>query len=328
MSSHKSSLDGVYKTDKLYFFYEEERMQSTEPTTQTSSGQHVLQPNRAPSTRNQQTIFVEVSSRDRNYLQRVQSNPIRYQFARPLKDVQSVELVSGTIPAQPYNIVNGANAFTFREHNGNSYKDYEITIPPGRYTPITLIAQLTAIFMDIGITNTYTWCVCDCTWRVTLKRESGNQPFELLFMSGLRPDEIDRSDGQFLKQNTPATILGFDLSDYGSGDTDSIVSPFPLDLNSSLNRIYLYINFDNKQDLGAIERGAGRRWPFALIYMDSETCGYKYLNKETFTPVSFSLPQPWARLQNLEIEFRDEWYRIVDFNGKDFSLLLQITVLE
>jgi hypothetical protein len=303
-------------------------MQSTEKTNATTSGQHLLQPNRAPSTRNHQTLFVEVSSRDRNYLQRVQSNPIRYQFARPLKDVRSVELVSGTIPAQPFNIVQGANAFTFREHNGNTWKDYEIILPPGRYTPLTLIAQLNAIFMDIGIVNTYTWCLCDCTFRVTLKRESGNQPFELLFLSGLRADEIDRSDGYFLMQNTPATVLGFDLSDYGSGTTDCIVSPFPLDLNSSLNRLYLYINFDNKQDLGAIERGAGRRWPFAIIYLDSETCGYKYLNKETFTPISYSLPQPWSRLQNLNVEFRDEWYRLVDFNGKDFSLLLQITCLE
>jgi hypothetical protein len=303
-------------------------MQSTERTNATSSGQHVLQPNRAPSTRHHQTLFVEVSSRDRNYLQRVASNPIRYQFARPLKDVQSVELVSGTIPAQPYNIIQGANSFTFREHNGNTYKDYEITIPPGRYNPLTLIAQLNAIFMDVGVTNTYCWSICDCTCRVTLKRESGNQPFNLLFLCGLRPDEIDRCDGYFLMQNTPATILGFDLSDYSSATADCIVSPFPLDLNSSINRLYLYINFDNKQDLGAIERGAGRRWPFAVIYMDSETCGYKYLNKETFTPVSFSLPQPWARLQNLNIEFRDEWYRVVDFNGKDFSLLLQITTLE
>lgn len=303
-------------------------MQSTERTNATTSGQFLLQPNRVPSTRSHQTIFVEVSSRDRNYLQRVQSNPIRYQFARPLKDVRSVELVSGTIPAQPCNIVKGANAFTFREHNGNIFKDYEIVIPPGRYTPLTIIAQLNALFMDIGITNTYSWTICDCTCRVTLHRDSGTQPFELLFLCGLRPDEIDRCDGYFLMQNTPATVLGFDLSDYGSGSTDCIISPFPLDLNSSLNRIYLYINFDNKQDLGAIERGAGRRWPFALIYLDSETGGYKYLNKETFTPCVFSLPQPWARLQNLEIEFRDEWYRIVDFNGKDFSLLLQITCLE
>jgi hypothetical protein len=101
-----------------------------------------------------------------------------------------------------------------------------------------------------------------------------------------------------------------------------------MDLASAMNRIYIYINLQNSQDLGAIERGAGRRWPFAIIYLDSATNGYKYLNKETFNSITYNLPQPISRLQNLEIEFRDEWYRLVNFNGKDFSLLLEFTTLE
>ena len=101
-----------------------------------------------------------------------------------------------------------------------------------------------------------------------------------------------------------------------------------MDMRSSLTRLYLFINLNNTQNLGCIERGAGRRAPFAIIYLDEQTDGYKFLNKDTLTPASYSLPQPFSRLQNLDIEFRDEWHRLVNFAGKDFSLLLQLTVLE
>lgn len=297
----------------------------------TSSGQHLLMPNRAPQSRKEQTILVEVSSRDRNYLQRVASNPIRFQFARPLKDVRQVELISGTIPAKPYNIVDGANCFTFQEGdpNGkNTCNEWVICIPPGHYTELTFLQKLNQLFCRLCGLNVYCWTI-DCeTNTLILTRTAGDAPFAFLFFSGANTaDEIDRSDGQFLKQNTPALQMGFDLADYHNKDC-YIASPFPIDLCSSINRLYLYVNLENSKDLGIIERGAGRRWPFAIIYLDDETCGYKYLNKDTLTPVSFSLPQPIARLNTMEIDFRDEWYRPVNFNGKDFSLLLNFTVLE
>ena len=84
----------------------------------------------------------------------------------------------------------------------------------------------------------------------------------------------------------------------------------------------------NSTDLGAIERGAGRRSPFAIIYLDEDKNGYKYLNKDTLSPMFFSLPQPLSRIQTLTIDFRDEWYRPVNFDGKDFSLLFEFVMLE
>ena len=293
----------------------------------TSSGQHLLQPNRAPSTRNPQTIFVEVTSRDRNYNNLVYSNPMRFTFARPLKDVRAVELVSGTIPARPYNIVDGANSFTFTELSGNDANVFLFTIPPGYYTASCLIQKLNDMMCGYCSVNTYEWMQDPCVGNLILVRKTGTAKFMFRFSSGITSDEIDRCDGAFLRQNTPATVMGFDLADYW--DLCGIIrSPFPMDMYSSINRLYLFINLENTQDLGVIERGSGRRWPYAIIYLDTDQNGYKYLNKETFTPVSYSLPQPLSRLQNLYIEFRDEWHRIVNFDGKDFSLLLQFTVLE
>ena len=295
-------------------------------TRATSSGQHLLMPNRVPADRARQTIFVEVSSRDRNYLQKVPSNPMRYQFARPLKDIRQVDLISGTIPANPYNVVDGANAFIFQEVCGGNIEQWQITLVPGVYTLQLLTYKLESLLNVLGGSNTYTVSLTG-GGHLKVERETGCACFSFLFFSGVPSDEIDRSDGYLLKQNTPAFQLGFDMSDY-SDISGELISPYPIDLSASINRIYLFINFDNSKDLGIIERGAGRRSPFAIIYLDEDKNGYKYLNKETTTPISFSCPQPISRLQNLNIEFRDEWHRLVNFNGKDFSLLLQITTLE
>jgi hypothetical protein len=293
-----------------------------QPTT--SSGQHVLMPNRLPADRAHQIIMVEATSRDRNYNNQVVTNPLKFQFQRPLKDVRSVELVSGTVPAYPYNFNSYNNAFLFQEGTTT----WTLTIPPGYYTESRCVSKLESqIAVLSGITNTYTVTQDTATKQLVVTRTAGSASFAMRFATAIKPDSIDHSDGYFLQQNTPATLLGFDLNDYY--DTAGVItSPFPLDVYSSINRIYIYINLDNTQNLGCIERGAGRRSPFAVIYLDQERNGYKYLNKETLTPASYSLPQPYSRLQALNIEFRDEWYRLIDFDGKDFSLLLQITVLE
>lgn len=288
----------------------------------TSSGQHLLLPHRPVSSRKPISILLEVSSRDRNYNSLEFSNPFRFTFPRPLKDVQSVELLSGTIPANPFNIVHGRNSFTFRENSTS----WTITLIPGFYTSSSLITKLNSLFSSLGSTNTYDWNI-NSSGGITLSRVSGSFSFSLLFSSGSPSDVIDRQDGTLQEMNTPAATLGFDYADYtSSGNT--IISPYPLDLSTCTNRLYLFINFENSQNLAAIERGSGRKSPFAIIYLDSQTNGYKFLNKETLTPATYSLPQPFSRLQNLYIDFRDEFYKPIHFNGKDFSLLLQFTTLE
>jgi|UniRef100_A0A6C0KMG0 hypothetical protein len=298
-------------------------------TSETSSGQHLLMPNRAPSTRNPYIVLVEVNSRDRNYNNQIQSNPLRFQFARPLKDIRTVELISGTIPSLPFCLNQHNNKFTFQEGT----QSWKVTLPEGSYLATTLLIILSnALNCLSGIQNTYTVDYNMCTRPGNLYITASNPgillQYSFLFASGLYQDTIDHSDGYFLQMNTPALLYGFDLSDYYSNPDGSLTSPYPIDPATSLTRLYLYIDLDNSQNLGCIERGAGRKSPFAIIYLDENNNGYKFLNKDTLTPASYSLPQPYSRLQNLNIEFRDEFYRLVNFNGKDFSLLLQFTLLE
>jgi hypothetical protein len=288
--------------------------------TQTS-GQAVLMKERPLSSRKQKTLLLELNSRDRNYLNLVNSNPFQYTLASPIKDIRSIELIGGTIPARPMNINTGNNKFTFIE----SGISRTITVPPGYYSDEAFIEALSVLLSTLSQSE-----------YVIRKTSLGNmvimqtgvaQPFELIFFLTDTPDVIDPVNGALLEQKTPALLMGFDMSDYLSID-GAIVSPYPMNLHANLTRLYLYMNFQNSLDLSCISRGAGRRSPFAIIYLDTDVNGYKFLNKETFSPISYSLPQPIGRLTTIHVEFRDEFFQLVDFNGKDFTLLLECTVLE
>lgn len=288
--------------------------------TQTS-GQALLQKERPLSSRKQKTILLELNSRDRNYTIHVKSNPLHYTLSSPIKDIRSIELTGGTIPAKPTNINSANNTFSISE----SGVSRTITIPTGFYSDDAFLQQL-SLLLSSGSPSTY----------VAQKNTLGNmvivqsvflQPFSLLFQSTPVRDVLDKVNGALLEQKTPALLMGFEMSDYESSG-NRIVSPYPMDLHANLTRVYLYMNFQNSLDLSCISRASGRRSPFAVIYLDNDSNGYKFLNKETFSPISYSLPQPIGRLTTIQVEFRDEFFQLVDFNGKDFTLLLECTVLE
>jgi hypothetical protein len=288
-----------------------------------TSGQLVLKPHREPSSRVQHTIQLEVNSRDRNYKNDFLSNPFKFNFDTPLKDVCKVELIGGTIPGNPYNITEYNNKFSFYEGTTTRV----ITITPGYYTTESLILALPAL-LNAGSTSTYT-ITLNTIGCIVIRQIGVSNTFGFEFATGVHTDLLDTNNGTLVSMNTLSTLLGFDLTDYYSvpGINNTLTAPYPVDMVSVNSRIYLYINADNMQNLGCISRGSGRRSPFAIIYFDVLTNGYKYLNKETVSPVSYSTPQPFARLRTLVVDFRDEFYRPINFNGKDFTLLLEFTVL-
>ena len=284
-----------------------------------SSGQDTL--SSAPKPRIQQTLLVEVSSRDRNYALAPAANPFRFVFQRPLKDVQSVELLAGTIPATPYTLDTGYNTFMLLEGTTR----FLVVIPPSFYTPASLVAALgVALNALSGRQNTYVTALDSTTGQLVVTLSAGTTVYSFIFRSGSPADDFEKTSGALLQINTPATILGFSSTD-ATSVTGSIRSPYPID--TTLTRLYLYLNVETTQSLSVIERGMGRRSPFAIIYLDQATCGYKFLNKETIQQTVFRLPQTLNRLQTLQVDIRDEFYRLVNFGGKDFTLLLQFSGL-
>ena len=91
--------------------------------------------------------------------------------------------------------------------------------------------------------------------------------------------------------------------------------------------MYLYINQENNQDIATIERSVGKKSPYSIIYMD-QTSPYKTFTQESFEPFFQASPAPIARLTTLTLSLRDEFDRILNFNGRDFTFLLEIVYLE
>lgn len=288
-----------------------------------SSGQQVTIAYPKRSGRREITNLIEINSRDRNIVQYPSSSEFRLRLFRPFKDVTKIQITGGTIPGCLYNLNTGWNQFTFQEES----RKWNVTVSPGRYTYETLCSKLASVLNTLpGITNSYTVSIDATTGVFTLTRASGVASFALLFLTGDYLDFYDQNN-TLQKINTPAKLFGFGRADY-SNVGSSITAPNIVDLEFLLNRCYVYINHDNTQDLNTIERSVGRQQPHAIVYFDELRNNYKFLNKETFEPLYSAWPAAIARIATLDISIRDEFDRCVDFNGRDFTLLLEVTLLD
>jgi len=288
---------------------------------QRSSGQDILLPRKAGS-RHERMLLVEISSRDRNLLSYPTPSVFRWKFQRPMKDIKSVTLVGATIPNRIFNLDVGWNAFTFQE----AALTWTVTLTPGIYTAATLATALQAALNALdSVSNTYVCTVLGSTDQLKIST-SGSVAFSLLFASGQYVDQYENNVLRMM--NSPARMMGFLTADYVS-NTKQIISPFAADCDFLTNRIYLYLNQDNAFDMITTERTSGRKGPFTILYPDPGVA-YTTVNKNTyeFAPIYLSSPAPIARLINLDIALRDEFYRPLNLNGRDFTLVLEVLYLE
>jgi len=240
-----------------------------------------------------------------------------------MKDIKSIQIIGGTIPNRIFNVAAGWNQFTFLEGTVR----WDVTLIPGIYTAATLASSLVAALNALaGVQNTYTASVSSLTDCLTVST-SGSIAFSLLFATGNFVDTYEKN--VLLVMNSPARCLGFLCADYSDRGTKTITAPFGMDIDSYLNRIYVYINPDNSTDMTTIERTSGRKDPFTIVYLDSGV-PYTVFTKNTydFQPIYFSSPAPIARLITMEFSLRDEFYRPLVMNGHDFTLLLEIVYLD
>ena len=173
------------------------------------------------------------------------------------------------------------------------------------------------------------------TLKLTIKRTSGTYNFSLLFQSGSYVDQFDDFSGavdnlsnDYLSEiRSPARLLGFVSMDYSSIST-SIVAPNPVDCSWFLNKIFIHINVDTALELNRIEVARGPHDPYTIIYLDDNKDGIKFLNKETDYPFLEFSPAPLSRLSLLEISLRDEFYKLLDTQNKEYTLLFELIHLE
>jgi hypothetical protein len=296
---------------------------NSDPNIPTSSGQHLLMKDQSKIKRALRRTTIVVNSRDRNYLTHPNSNDFRYTMRRPLTNILSIELMSGSIPSYLYNINVGWNTFSFSEGGINSL----IKLTPGYYQVSEFINELQKQLNAIPAKqNTYTVTINPLTNILTIS-STNVAPFSLLFYSGSPTDHIDLNTLSILSINTPATILGFGINDYTSNSSGQLKALLPLDLNTMITRIYLHIQADGK-NVSRMELGSGRPDCFHIFYIPPGSGDYYLLNKETDHSLFESSPAPISRIRSLDISLRDEFNRPIDLNYKQLNLVLEITHLE
>ena len=294
-----------------------------DPNIPTSSGQHLLMKDQTQIKRALRRTTIVVNSRDRNFLTHPNSNEFRYRMRRPLTNVLSIELMSGSIPSYLYNINIGWNTFTVVE-GGIAFL---ITLTPGYYQVSEFLTELQKQLNAMpGKKNTYTVTINSLTNILTFS-STNVVPFTFLFYTGPPKDLIDLNTLSILSVNTPATILGFGLNDYTSNLSGKLSGLLPLDLNTMITRIYLHVEADGK-NLSRMELGSGRPDCFHIFYIPPGSGEYYFLNKETDHSLFESSPAPISRIRSLDISLRDEFNRPMEINYKQLNLVFEITHLE
>jgi len=291
-----------------------------------TTAQQLLLPESTRKLRKERTVTIAVNSRDRNLTADYYSNNFRWALRRPLKDIKSIELVNGCIPADLYNVNTGWNQFTFGEATN---QNWNVTLNPGQYTATQLATELArALNALVGKINTYTVAYSSITKKMTIGATAGTPvAFTFYFQSGTYVDTIDINTAAVDSVNCPARLLGFEMWDYTSA-SNTLVSATRVDVDYCIKKLYLHINADNSIEFNHLEVGAGRKDCFHIFYMDQLTDGYYCMNKDMYLPVRYSSPAPIARIATLTISIRDEFYRLVDLGQHDFTLIFEIVVLD
>ena len=236
----------------------------------------------------------------------------------------SVELVNGCVPTDLYNMNTGWNIFSFTEDT----RQYSVTLTPGQYTVTELCTELQRALNALpGVINSYSIIYSSITKKINIVALNNARIFSLNFLDPPYTDTIDSTSAAIQSIGCPARIFGFENWIYNSA-AGAIAAPNRMDPSLFLQRLYLHLNADNSIEFNRVEMGAGRHDCFHIIYLDHNAGGYYTLNRDTYTPIFYSSPTPISRIATLNISLRDEFYRVVDLGGHDFTLVFEITYLE
>jgi hypothetical protein len=199
------------------------------------------------------------------------------------------------------------------------------------------LVVIQSLLNNTGVGNIYSLTQEQYTGRIIITATSGTNDFSILFASGSFTDIIDKKTNTFLEIRCPARMMGFGWADYKSSNGKITAARAP-NIWYCLEKSYLYLNFDSSQDLRSVFRGSGRKEPSAIIY-NNEINKYnyfigipipmtKYLNKETFDTNIVPAPSSLSRIRTLNISLRDMFYNLINTQGREISLLLELVVAD
>lgn len=263
-----------------------------------------------------------VSSRDRNPTVYPNASEFRLELRQPYIDVVSVELLQVTLPLSAYNVNENNNTIDFEEVDGIVQS---ATVPIGEYPDATSLGVAVAASMTAASAGgvTYSSSVNPLTGKITLTSDGfGGAIFNLLFLGtpsleGEGTVEFRREKPQY-PDSSIGPVLGYDTADY----TGALIyaAPFVPDL-SGINAVYMHID-----ELELLESNNPEiHDAFARIPIIN-TGAQTFATFEPNTTLRYEkyFSPPLGKLATLTISLRNEDGKIVNFNGRNYSLTLQI----
>ncbi len=269
-----------------------------------------------------------LDSRDRNTDKFTAPNDYYVDTFEVFRNVTSVGLMAAVIPNTTYNIYEGINRIHFEETNGT---ELVAEIAPGNYDNTTIAAAIkTALEATVGANSTYTVTLDTSTLKLTIVSNlaGGGGVFNLNF-AGLAVKKGFDGTNVAYNQGSIGPFLGYAPVDLSGSNTYTGTGVVNL---NTLPYFLLFIDNLEKYESTTVPSKA-----FCQILRNSlgteggsnTTSGQPYtlhthrafLNIKHFSP-------PLAKLDRLKIRLTDYYGNVLDFNGADHSLLLEITTVE
>lgn len=266
------------------------------------------------------TTFLEINSLDRDIEKFSNPNEYRVQLYDQVKNVTKLNLVGGTIPVNPYNVVAPYNNFQAEISGGDST---DVIITPGEYTPSTLATEL-ATQLTSSLGESFTVSYNNTSRKFTFTSVSGND-FSFLFENGEYPTNTDPHSNAIRARNNASTLLGFYGIEDVSSTSGNLVSINPAVI-CPIRRIYLYLNSNHSASYTNLKQSGQKRQPFAILYLNvaNNTCDQVYLDNDSIH--FFSQTYGGQDLRYLDLVFKDEFGNLYDFQGRDHTLLFEVVV--
>jgi hypothetical protein len=264
------------------------------------------------------TTYLEVNSLDRNISKHPNPSQYRIDLQDTIRNVQKLTLIGGTIPINNYNVYQYNNCFDVSF--GGSVTT--VTLEQGNYTLSEMATMIENVLQsDVNVNFTVTSNANTNTF--TFANSAG--AFQFLFSVNQCATVTDSHTGAILNIPNSSVLLGFDPRSVpsSSGVGNTLVSTYSVSLNSP-ERIYLYVNQNHTADYSNIKQTRRKRQLYGIIYVNDTALDMQILNEETTR--FFSQTYGGQDLRYMDIEFRDQFDNLYDFQNKQHTLLFRIDV--
>jgi hypothetical protein len=265
------------------------------------------------------TTLLEINSLDRNISKYPNPANYRVNLEEQLRNVTKITLVGGTIPV---------NNYTIHEFNSSFDVSYggtqtAVTLTQGNYSLSELATELESV-LQTDVDAGFSVSSNSITEKLTISHSSAT--FQLIFTTYPRNTVIDVNTGAYTNIRNAAIVLGFDpntdytaVSDGGGGF--ELVAPYPVHL-MPVKRIYMYLNADHTNSYSNVRQVRRRKQLFGVIYVNTEDI---VILNEDMTRF-FSQTYGGQDILYMDLEFRDEFGNLYNFQNKNHTLLLRIDV--